>query len=219
MRCSELAHYHSDGSPEQELSADNPAAVIRVIGLAELAVSEAGLTLSDRRHDDGSLQTLAETLAQDPSALHALLGGEQAPVKIDWHDDAVIVTVAVVRPKAQDHEYITHTGQLMADLRLAGSRAETQYVEHAYLSDPGEQWAQTCANARSAPDGAFAGGQRGSSYRLFDVDGHDSEHRVVEGQRVLVWLRMDEIDAYQAPDGLIELSPYLHVDQDRKFDL
>ena len=25
-------------------------------------------------------------------------------------------------------------------------------------------------------------------------------------------LRMDEIDAYQAPDGLIELSPYLHVD-------
>ena len=35
---------------------------------------------------------------------------------------------------------------------------------------------------------------------------------VVEGQRVLVWLRMDEIDAYQDPDGLIELSPYLHVD-------
>ena len=35
---------------------------------------------------------------------------------------------------------------------------------------------------------------------------------MVEGQRVLVWLRMDEIDAYQAPDGLIELSPYLHVD-------
>ena len=50
-----------------------------------MAVSEAGLTLSDRRHDDGSLQTLAETLAQDPSALHTLLEGEQAPVKIDWH--------------------------------------------------------------------------------------------------------------------------------------
>ena len=28
----------------------------------------------------------------------------------------------------------------------------------------------------------------------------------------VVWLRMDEIDAYQDPDGLIELSPYLHVD-------
>ena len=114
-----LAHYHSDGSPEQELSADNPDAVIRVIGLAELAVSEAGLTLSDRRHDDGSLQTLAETLAQDPSALHPLLEGEQAPVKIDWHDDAVIVTVVVVRPKAQEIEYIQHTGKLLADLRLS----------------------------------------------------------------------------------------------------
>ena len=85
---------------------------------------------------------MAETLAQDPSALHPLLEGEQAPVKIDWHDEAVIVTVVVVRPKAQEIEYVQHTGKLLADLRLALSRAETQYIEHAYLSDPGEQWAQ-----------------------------------------------------------------------------
>eukprot|EP01045_Picozoa_sp_COSAG04_P016894 COSAG04_NODE_1451_length_6686_cov_13.172435_9_plen_94_part_00 len=75
------------------------------------------LTLSDRRKADGSLQTLAETLEQDPSAVLLLTQGERAPVKIDWHDDAVIVTVAVVRPKAQDNEYILHTGQLMSDLR------------------------------------------------------------------------------------------------------
>ena len=34
----------------------------------------------------------------------------------------------------------------------------------------------------------------------------------MEGERVLVWLRMDCIDAYQASAGPIELPPYLHVD-------
>ena len=81
-----LAHYHSDGRPEQELSADNPEAIIRVIGLAELTASEAGLTLSDRRKADGSLQTLADTLQRDPAAVTSLTQGERAPVKIDWHD-------------------------------------------------------------------------------------------------------------------------------------
>ena len=37
-----LAHYHSDGSPEQEPSADNPAAIIRIIGLAELGLLPLG---------------------------------------------------------------------------------------------------------------------------------------------------------------------------------
>ena len=155
-----LAHYHSDGSPEQELSADNPEAISRVIGLAELTASEAGLTLSDRRKADGSLQTLADTLQGDPAAFPSLTQGEQAPVKIDWCDDAVIVTLAVVRPKSQDNDYVTHTGQLMADLRLAGSRAETQYVEHAYLSDPGEQWSQMERYVQPGWNGAFAGGHQ-----------------------------------------------------------
>ena len=50
------------------------------------------------------------------------------------------------------------------------------------------------------------------TYRPVDVGDHGSEHRVVEGERVLLWMRMDSIDAYQDPAGPIELSPYLHVD-------
>ena len=105
----------------------------------------------------------------------------------------------------------------MADLRLSGSRAETQHIEHAYLSDPGEQWAQMERGpspdrwTRGEPDGSFAGGRHTRTYRPFDVADHGSEHRVVEGERVLIWMRMDCIDAYQDPDGPIELSPYLDI--------
>ena len=52
---------------------------------------------------------LADTLQRDPAAVPSLTQGEQAPVKIDWCDDAVIVTLAVVRPKSQDNDYVTHT--------------------------------------------------------------------------------------------------------------
>ena len=58
-----LAHYHSDGSPEQELSAGDPEAVIRVIGLAEITASEAGLTLSDRRRARGNTRAIDGTSA------------------------------------------------------------------------------------------------------------------------------------------------------------
>ena len=100
-----LAPYHSDGSPEQELSRNNPASLLKVIELAEITIAEAGLTLSAGRDGDGKLEPLAKSTANqedDIAVLRELIEGLDAPFRIDWHEDAVIVTVAVVKPKCLD---------------------------------------------------------------------------------------------------------------------
>ena len=42
---------------------------------------------------------------EDVADLRELIEGLDAPFRIDWHEDAVIVTVAVVKPKCLDLDY------------------------------------------------------------------------------------------------------------------
>ena len=71
-----------------------------------------------------------------------LVKGTSLPskVRIDWHEDAVIVTVAVVKPKCLDLDYRKHCGQVLGEMKLPP--ATTQLCEHAYLTDPAELWSQ-----------------------------------------------------------------------------
>ena len=61
-------------------------------------------------------------------------------MKNKWHEDAVIVTVAVVKPKCLDLDYRKHCGQVLGEMKLPP--ATTQLCEHAYLTDPAELWSQ-----------------------------------------------------------------------------
>ena len=82
-----LAPYHSDGSPEQELSRNNPTSLLKVIELAEVTIAEAGLTLSAGRDEEGKLEPLAQTTAnheEDVAVLRELIEGLDAPFRIGW---------------------------------------------------------------------------------------------------------------------------------------
>ena len=127
-------------SPEQELSRNNPASLLKVLELAEITIAEAGLTLSAGRDEEGRLEPLAQVAANHEDVLRELIEGLDAPFQIDWHEDAVIVTVAVVKPKCQDVAYRKHCGQVLGEMKLPP--ALTQQSEHAYLTDPTELWTQ-----------------------------------------------------------------------------
>ena len=82
-----LAPYHSDGSPEQELSRNNPTSLLKVIELAEVTIAEAGLTLSAGRDEEGKLEPLAKTTANqevDVAVLQELIEGLDAEPLFSW---------------------------------------------------------------------------------------------------------------------------------------